>query len=256
MKEYLDLNHMQLTPSEDINERSTTAQSYYLPHHAVYRLSSSTTKVRVVFDGSCKTSSGTSLNDHLLTGPKLQVDIVILLTNFRLHQVVFTADIEKFYRQIQVSEQDRPFQRILWRFSDNEPIQSYDLCTVTYGTSCAPFLAMRCLHQLADDIKSESPEVSRILKEDFYVDDLVTGASDISKAKELKHQLETVLNEAGFTLRKWNSNVKELITGSDNSTNHYGVQDKDFSTVKVLGLVWDPDQDVYKYSVELPSLIR
>lgn len=48
---------------------------YFLPHHAVIKDSSTTTKVRVVFDGSCKSSDSTSLNDHLLTGPKLQIDI-------------------------------------------------------------------------------------------------------------------------------------------------------------------------------------
>lgn len=37
--------------------------------------SSSTTKLRVVFDASCKTSTGVSLNDKQLTGPTLQDDL-------------------------------------------------------------------------------------------------------------------------------------------------------------------------------------
>lgn len=45
--------------------------SVYVPHHAVVRESSSTTKLRVVFNASCKTRNGTSLNDYLLIGPKL-----------------------------------------------------------------------------------------------------------------------------------------------------------------------------------------
>ncbi|XP_046869367.1 uncharacterized protein LOC124462013 [Drosophila willistoni] len=43
----------------------------YLPHHPVIKESSSTTKVRVVFDGSSKTSNGKSLNKILAIGPKL-----------------------------------------------------------------------------------------------------------------------------------------------------------------------------------------
>ena len=53
MSEYERLGHMtrideQIRPTE---------QHYYLPHHAVFKESSTTNKVRVVFDGSAKTSS-------------------------------------------------------------------------------------------------------------------------------------------------------------------------------------------------------
>ncbi|XP_052888985.1 uncharacterized protein LOC128297391 [Anopheles moucheti] len=44
-------------------------QCYYLPHHPVIKVSSSTTKIRPVFDGSLKTSNNVSLNDILLKGP-------------------------------------------------------------------------------------------------------------------------------------------------------------------------------------------
>src|SRR5436190_9696396 len=141
---------MQLTSLKEVE--SSTSPSYYLPHHAVYRPTSETSKVRVVFDGSCKTTSGSSLNDHLYIGPKLQTDITLLLTRFRLHEIVLTADIEKFFRQIRVDKGDQAYQRILWRTSKSEPVKSYDLCTVTYGTSCAPYISIRCLHQLASDI--------------------------------------------------------------------------------------------------------
>ncbi|GFV82250.1 integrase catalytic domain-containing protein [Trichonephila clavipes] len=43
---------------------------YFLPHNGVINDSSSTTKLRVVFDGSFKSTKGNSLNDILLTGKK------------------------------------------------------------------------------------------------------------------------------------------------------------------------------------------
>jgi len=42
---------------------------YYLPMHGVVKAESSTTKLRIVFDASVKTSNGQSLNNILLTSP-------------------------------------------------------------------------------------------------------------------------------------------------------------------------------------------
>ncbi|XP_070170386.1 uncharacterized protein [Polyergus mexicanus] len=65
------MGHME--PVSD--ENPTLNQAVYIPHHPVLRESSSTTKLRVVFNASCKTSNGSTLNNHLMTGPKLQRDL-------------------------------------------------------------------------------------------------------------------------------------------------------------------------------------
>ena len=85
---------------------------YYLPHHTVFKQSSLTTKLRVVFDGSSKTTNGLSLNDILLVGPNVQQDLFSILLRFRIHKYVLIADIEKMYRQIRVAEGDCHYQRI------------------------------------------------------------------------------------------------------------------------------------------------
>ena len=56
-----------------------TAVSY--THLDVYKRqhSSSTTKLRIVFDGSAKTTNGLSLNDILLVGPNIQQDLFSIL---------------------------------------------------------------------------------------------------------------------------------------------------------------------------------
>lgn len=60
-------------------------EGYYLPHHAVFKNTSQTTKLRVVFDGSAATSSGISLNNTLHTGPTIQNDLLYILLRFRNH---------------------------------------------------------------------------------------------------------------------------------------------------------------------------
>ena len=140
MKEYEESGHM-----ESVSSQEGKNTCYFLPHHPVFKETSSTTKTRVVFDGGAKTSNGLSLNDILQVGSTVQQDLYSIVLRFRTHQVCFTADIAKMYRQIVVRPRDRDLQRILWRYSSDEPIQEYRLTTVTYGTSSAPFLSTRCL---------------------------------------------------------------------------------------------------------------
>lgn len=145
MRDYEASGHMSTCEAES----KQPSEHFYMPHQAIIRESSLTTKLRVVFDASARTSLGTSLNDKLLPGPNLQNDNVKLLLRFRTYEFVLTADIAQMFRQIAVAEQDRHLQRILWREEVNQPIRTYTLNTVTYGTTCAPFLAMRCLRELA-----------------------------------------------------------------------------------------------------------
>ncbi|GFW40927.1 uncharacterized protein TNCV_4369751 [Trichonephila clavipes] len=78
MNEYESLGHMSL-----VNSRFHTSKDQnFLPHHAVIKPSSTTTKLKVVFDASFKTTNGTSLNSLLGVGPKLQRDIFEILLNF------------------------------------------------------------------------------------------------------------------------------------------------------------------------------
>ena len=51
--------------SDDTDRKIAT--SYYMPHHVGVK-ESSTTKVRVVFDGSAKSTSGICINDAQMVG--------------------------------------------------------------------------------------------------------------------------------------------------------------------------------------------
>ena len=157
MKEYINLGHMSLI---DISGESPNALAYYLPHHAVEKPESTTTSVRVVFNGSAKTKSGLSFNDVQLVGPKVQPDLLQIQLNFRLHVVVIKADIAKMYRQVEIIPEQRKFQRILWRENPKQNIQVYELNTITYGTASASYQSTRCLKQLSIDFKESHPEAS------------------------------------------------------------------------------------------------
>ncbi|XP_033218121.1 uncharacterized protein LOC117173589 [Belonocnema kinseyi] len=100
LNQYIALNHMTLR--DDIKE------GCYLSHHAVIKTASETTKVRVVFDASAKTSTGISLNEVLLVGPTIQNAIIEQVLRFRTHTYVITAEIEMYW-QVLVYPDDRKF---------------------------------------------------------------------------------------------------------------------------------------------------
>ncbi|XP_026324392.1 uncharacterized protein LOC113233481 [Hyposmocoma kahamanoa] len=177
MKEYDAMHHMKICT----DKRSTEC---YLPHHGVLKEDSTTTKLRTVFNASQLTSSGYSLNDLMECGPKLQSDLQLLLLSWRGYKYVYTADCEKMYRMIWLHEEDQHLQKIIWRDQHNI-LREYQLCTVTYGMKAAPFLAIRTLQQLANDDASLYPLAADVLKNKFYVDDLLHGNNSIEEAKQV-----------------------------------------------------------------------
>ncbi|XP_055909632.1 uncharacterized protein LOC129944308 [Eupeodes corollae] len=166
LNEYISLGHMEEISSKEIN--NLAINSYYLPHHAVFKADSSTTKVRVVFDGSAKSSSDSnSLNEYLFVGPDIQRYIFTICLRSRHHTYTMSADIEKMYRQIWISPNHTNFQGVLWREKPESSIKQYRLLTVTYGTSAASFLAKRALKQLTLDSAKTHPRVSSIIFSDL-----------------------------------------------------------------------------------------
>nr|XP_049464887.1 uncharacterized protein LOC125907318 [Anopheles coluzzii] len=240
MKEYLELGHMSL-----MNKDSGDEQAYYLPHHPVFKASSTTTKVRVVFDGSAKTSTGYSLNDILCVGPIVQDELLDIVLRFRTYQIALVGDIAKMYRQILLHSDDRRLVRIFFRFSPQAPIQVYELNTVTYGLAPSSFLATRTLIQLADDEGTEYALASAALKRNFYVDDFIGGANNVREAVQLRKELSALLAKGGFELRKWTSNNLSVLSGL--STEYIGTHSSlhfiPNETVKALGISWKPESD-------------
>lgn len=86
------------------NEHGSYYDCYYMPHLAMIKESSTTTKTRVVFDASRSTSNGRSLNDCLLVGLVIQPDIVNKINSARMRIVLFVSDMDKMYRQIKINE--------------------------------------------------------------------------------------------------------------------------------------------------------
>ncbi|XP_044594867.1 uncharacterized protein LOC123272233 [Cotesia glomerata] len=250
MDEYQRLQHMRLVSKSTAEPK----HSYYLPHHGVIREQSLTTKLRVVFNASCKTSSGLSLNDILHTGPKLQTELIDVLLRFRFFKYVFVSDIEKMYRQIMVHPNDWDLQRILWKNEKDELI-IYQLMTVTYGMACAPFLALRVMQQLVEDEGPKYPLAISTLTKGRYVDDVFGGEDSIQEAQETVKQVNNLCMAGGFPLKKWISNepsTLQSISSADQLLASSVTIDKS-TVVHALGMNWSPITDKFQFTWNIPA---
>ncbi|XP_037827391.1 uncharacterized protein LOC119615458, partial [Lucilia sericata] len=241
MDEYLYLKHMQ--PASSLQD-----VKYFIPHHCITKPDSSTTRLRVVFDASCCTTSGKSLNDILCVGPTLQDDIFTMLSRFRYHKYVLVADIAKMYRQVLVHNDDMQWQCILWRSNPSSPLIAYKLQTLTYGTSSAPYLAVKCLQQLASEMSDTFPLGAKVTLSDFYVDNLMTGGKSEDEVIEIKRQVVGLLKSGGFPLRKFASNSSNILLDIPNAEREEIVQLDNMDYIKTLGLKWSPKEDFFSFS--------
>ncbi|XP_061719305.1 uncharacterized protein LOC133526629 [Cydia pomonella] len=229
MKEYETLGDMSKVTSNEI-------VGNFLPFHGVLRLSSLTTKLRVVFNASARTSTGVTLNDIQYVGPTIQDDLTAILLRFRQYRFVYTADVEKMYRRIVVHPDDRHLQQIIWRKDPSEPLCTYQLNTVTYGTASAPFLAVRCLKQLSLDCSD--PRLTEIIAHDFYMDDFLSGSDTEQEAASIIARVSAVLKSAGMHLRKWRSNEPRLINEHNDESRNLNLGNLDETDILEITGGW------------------
>ncbi|XP_049523124.1 uncharacterized protein LOC119452753 [Dermacentor silvarum] len=242
--------------AERVNGKDSAERCYYMPHHAVIRESSSTTRLRVVFDASSHAHGAASLNELLEKGPKINNNMVKMLVNFRLHKIGITADVQKAFLQIGIQEPDRDALRFLW--FDSTPMSSehvpkiveYRMTRVPFGTTASPFLLTATLQYHFKHINPALRSSAMQLAENFYVDDLVTGVSSSKEAFRLYNEANLILSKAGMKLQKWSTNDDELrkyITDRLDSVSA-------MAPTKVLGLLWDTAAD--KLILNMESLLQ
>ncbi|XP_017470944.1 PREDICTED: uncharacterized protein LOC108362477 [Rhagoletis zephyria] len=116
LKEYEELGHMSVVQNVNLD-----SPYYFIPHHRVIKPGSTTTKLRVVFDASCRTSSQVSLNDLLMVGRQIKTEFIKTLLRFQGNRYALTADVTKMYRQFMLHPDDRKYHLILWRYDKAQP---------------------------------------------------------------------------------------------------------------------------------------
>lgn len=252
IREYIDKGFL-----AKVDNTRAMATAYYIPHRAVYRPEKETSKIRIVLDASCKTSSGKSLNDVLHCGPNLQSKIFQLLLNFRLFEIAISADIEKMFFSIKVAHDHRRFQRILYRFQGGGPIETFEFGRVPFGLKVSPYLAMRIVKRLACDEGMNYPDAALVSSKFNYMDDYLLSEPSLEKALTLRKQLIDMFASAGFNLTKWISNSREFLSGTPDAARDTRSMDLDSDTeTKLVGLWWNPSNDEFSFKVRDADMSR
>ncbi|XP_054724268.1 uncharacterized protein LOC129234298 [Uloborus diversus] len=211
-------------------EMSSSNACHYLPHHPVVKSSSATTKVRPVFDASCKRPGYASLNDCLSTGPSLLSEIPRLISKFRCGAIGVIADIKQAFLQLSLAAKDRDYLRFLWwEDKKHTKMKFYRHCRVVFGVSSSPFLLNATIKFHLESQEFQSIVLQNTInrmKDGFYVDNLVTSVNTSEELEQLKSQAIEVMQKGSFELRCWAySGIEESIDQN------------------VLGLKWDTHAD-------------
>ena len=86
-----------------------------MPMYVVRKESSTTTKLKVIFDASARTTSGALLNNQFLVGSTVHPPLIDVLIRFQCQKIALTADINKIYREIILPTDQRDLHRFVWR---------------------------------------------------------------------------------------------------------------------------------------------
>ena len=128
---------------EQVTELDPATKIHFLRHRAVIREDAETTKLRVVYDASCKDrKTGVSLNDCLHVGPSLTPMIFDVLLRFRANEVALVGDIEKAFLNIEIHPEDRDCLRFLWLKDIHSPdpeVITLRFLRVVFGCKSSPF---------------------------------------------------------------------------------------------------------------------
>lgn len=173
----------------DLGEK--THRQYYMPHHAVKKISAST-PICIVYDCSCrKTQEQPSLNDCWMSvTPKLN-DLTRIIVFFRLHKYAVSTDTEKAFLSIDLHETDRNVTRFFWLSDPTDPkspLITYRFRVVLFGTTCLPFILSATL---MNHLKLNISNTAAKLMNDLYVDNVLSDIPDQRKLLEFYGEQDT-----------------------------------------------------------------
>ena len=230
---------------------------FFVPHRPVVKPGAKSSKVRPVFDASCKDRTGISLNERLYNGPKRQRELPGILLRFRFGKVAMAADIRKMFHQFLTCEEDRPFQRFLWRDCDQKRDPDiYEFNSVVFGYADAPFKTIETIDTHVEKYRTEFPDTVSGIKRDIFVDDILKAFKNVKSASTFITEAQKILSDGSLHLYKFVSNSSSLLQilapeerGSSDLLllSESQVLDDEPESTSALGVQYAPTEDCFLF---------
>ena len=196
-------------------------------------------------------SKGVSLNSLFYNAPDFNNPLLAILLSFMTQPVVVLCDIKGFYHMISLVPEDKDCFRFYRALPDGQ-LEAQRMTRITFGAGPSSSAATWCFRTNAQlHADNFSPEVIETVKNDFYVDDGAFNAPDEAKAIEVSRGLIDICKKGGFTLTKFMSNSPKVLAALPAEVLHPKITSLDdpLPTVSVLGLDYDPKEDMFRVKV-------
>jgi hypothetical protein len=257
-KQLIDDGYVRAATEADM--KSSWPNISYIPVSLVVNYNKEPIKTRLVYDASARYLN-TSLNDHLLMGPNLLVDMLKPIMKMRMNKVAFTGDVKSMFHRIKISLRDQQCQRILWREFLDDPLQIFIQESMLFGPNCSPFCSQFVKNKIADNFVDKFPDAAHALKFLTYMDDLLTSEPSVEKAVSVAKQCIYILKSINWELIGFQSNSIEFLKSLPDSHVKQELipimsEEESTYTTKVLGLVWNPKTDMFKFQLDKNALIK
>ncbi|XP_062541472.1 uncharacterized protein LOC134209507 [Armigeres subalbatus] len=225
-------------------------QEWYLPLNYVVN-PKKPGKVRLVWDAAARVQ-GVSLNDKLLKGPDMVAALSAVINSFRERRIAFGGDIREMFHQVLVRPEDRQAQRFLFPGPNGE-VEIFVMDVVIFGSNCSPCSSQFVKNLNAQEHADEFPEAADAIIRKHYVDDYFDSADTEVEAVKRATDVRNLHARGGFEIRNWVSNSKEVLRqlGEADSTVKLLEVDKGSQTERILGVLWDPEEDAFSFSTEI-----
>ncbi|XP_076857249.1 uncharacterized protein LOC143511529 [Brachyhypopomus gauderio] len=244
--------------AEEIRDDGIEGEKWYIPHHGVYH-PKKPDKLRVVFDCSAR-YGGTSLNDHLLSGPDLINNLLGILIRFRQHPIALMCDIEKMFHQFHVDKSDRDYLRFLWWKNGELNAQpcEFRMKVHLFGATSSPGCANYGMKHLANENSDVYPLGASFVMKDFYVDDGITSTKSVEDAIKLAREARDLCAQGGLRLHKFVSNNEAVLesippTERANDVKELDLAFDDTSLERALGILWHTHSDCFKFKIKFKN---
>ena len=203
---------------------------HFNPWRLVMKMDSVTTPIRMVVDPSM-----TRFNEILAKGENRIGLIFNIMIRCRCSEYIWSSDISKLYNQLYMDDASLPYSLFLYgkELDQEKEPEVWVMVRAWYGIVSTGGQAGFALDKLAEMFGKKYPSAYKTLRENRYVDDILSGEDSKEEREEQIEAVQEILKRGGFSL-------KFVVKSGEKPSKKAST---DGETMKLLGYKWDPEKD-------------